>query len=183
MVFFLQSLWRTTNCVIQSWTDKVVRHIPIYLVMEGLQSSNWTKKYNTWRWIYLTVLFGGWWCHYYMVTWLWQVFLSPLKNRLLSPTSDNCYTSLRGIHRLLPQGVCHIVATRSRDFEKCLKVVYSHLQMIFTHPQVLVSSLLHCHVALTNLHTSSYWLATIMKKNSIYTSWWRVHWMLLLNCW
>ena len=73
---------------------------------------------------------------------------------LLSQKSDNRYISWRGIHRLLLQGVCDIVITRSRSFDKCLyfqsgqsivikfgqqvHLMESDLQVIFRHPQVLV---------------------------------------------
>ena len=40
-----------------------------------------------------------------------------------------------------------------------------------------------CHVTLTNLNIVSYEWATIMKLDSRYTSWKRIHWTLLVSCW
>lgn len=116
------------------------------------------QQVNFWRGAHQAFLFRCWWRHYYVVTWLWQIFTSRTVRSPLGMNSTKASSSGSG----------DVKMNWSPDSEKTL---YSRngshgLAMVFKFGQLvhlLVTLLLWCQLSLRNFCISIYGLAAVIK--------------------
>ena len=75
----------------------------------------------------LEICLRHWSLHYYLITWLWQIVVSPVKDRLTSSyLEDTRCIFLRGVHRAILSGTGEVIITWSHDSEKLYLPSYGY---------------------------------------------------------